>query len=89
MLPTAATAHTMLLPDLCQASIAHTTGSTDNTAELIQETMKDMPGELFHDKFEDFSTSRNLVGGAGRTAATAYHAAAARLRAHDWVDHHN
>jgi hypothetical protein len=30
--------------------------------------MRDMPGELFHDKFEDFSTSRNLVGGAGRSA---------------------
>lgn len=24
--------------------------------------MKDIPGELFHQKFEDFSTSRNLVG---------------------------
>lgn len=31
--------------------------------------MKDMPGELFHAKFEDFSTSRNLVGGAGSSAS--------------------
>jgi hypothetical protein len=47
-----------------QLSPAHVIGSTDNTAELIQETMKDMPGELFHEKFEDFSTSRNLVSEA-------------------------
>lgn len=37
------------------------TGSTDDTPKLIEETMKDIPGELFHQKFEDFSTSRNLV----------------------------
>jgi hypothetical protein len=52
----------------CTTRVQHrsavVTGSTDNTAELIEETMKDMPGELFHDKFEDFSTSRNLVSGA-------------------------
>ena len=51
------------------ASYAHTTGSTDNTAALIEETMRDVPGELFHEKFEDFSTSRNLVGGAVLSAS--------------------
>ena len=35
------------------------TGSTDNTIEIINETLNDIPGKLFHSEFTDFSTERN------------------------------
>lgn len=37
------------------------TGSTDNTPEIIKQCMKDIPGELFHHEWQDFSTNRNLI----------------------------
>ena len=30
------------------------TGSTDNTIEIINETLNDIPGKLFHSEFTDF-----------------------------------
>ena len=35
------------------------TGSTDNTIEIIQEELKDVPGNLYNGEFIDFSTTRN------------------------------
>jgi len=35
------------------------TGSTDGTILLVKETMKDMPGQLWHIPFIDFATTRN------------------------------
>jgi glycosyltransferase involved in cell wall biosynthesis len=35
------------------------TGSTDNTVEVIKEVLKDIPGELHHHDWIDFSTNRN------------------------------
>jgi len=35
------------------------TGSTDNTEEVIQKCLKDIPGELHKHEWEDFSTNRN------------------------------
>jgi ADP-heptose:LPS heptosyltransferase/glycosyltransferase involved in cell wall biosynthesis len=37
------------------------TGSTDNTIEIIKETLKDIPGELIQSKFVDFGTNRSEV----------------------------
>lgn len=36
------------------------TGSTDNTTQVIQELMSDVPGEILHHEWKDFSTNRNL-----------------------------
>ena len=35
------------------------TGSTDGTQNIIQEYLKDIPGELYECQWEDFSTNRN------------------------------
>ena len=35
------------------------TGSTDNTADVVRETLRDIPGDLFTGEFGDFSTARN------------------------------
>lgn len=35
------------------------TGSTDNTVEIIRETLRDIPGDLVLGEFVDFSTTRN------------------------------
>lgn len=35
------------------------TGSTDNTIEIIQEELKDIPGNLYCEEFIDFATTRN------------------------------
>ena len=35
------------------------TGSTDNTVEIIQEELKDIPGNLYYEEFIDFATTRN------------------------------
>lgn len=35
------------------------TGSTDNTIEIIKETMKGIPGEVHQHEWEDFATNRN------------------------------
>jgi hypothetical protein len=37
------------------------TGSTDGTQDLIQETLKDIPGTLHHGPFVDYSTTRNAA----------------------------
>lgn len=39
------------------------TGSTDNTVEVIEATMAELgiPGEIFHDTWENFSHNRNLA----------------------------
>lgn len=37
------------------------TGSTDGTQELIQEVMKDLPGELIEREWKDFGTNRDEV----------------------------
>lgn len=37
------------------------TGSTDNTRELIFDTMRGIPGRLWEEPFVDFSTTRNLA----------------------------
>lgn len=37
------------------------TGSTDGTQDLIQETLRGVPGELIEAPFVDYSTSRNQV----------------------------
>lgn len=37
------------------------TGSTDNTRELITETLREVPGKLYEEPFVDFKTSRNRV----------------------------
>lgn len=37
------------------------TGSTDNTIEIIKETMKDIPGQILENKWENFSFNRNIV----------------------------
>lgn len=37
------------------------TGSIDNTVEIIQRVLADVPGELHLDKWVDFSHNRNLV----------------------------
>ena len=39
------------------------TGSTDNTCELIENffKQKQIPGELFHDTWQDFGTNRTLA----------------------------
>ena len=35
------------------------TGSVDNTCDIIKEELKDIPGNLYHSDFVDFSTARN------------------------------
>ena len=35
------------------------TGSNDNTIDIIEEELKDVPGKLFHSNFVDFATTRN------------------------------
>ena len=35
------------------------TGSTDNTCEIIEEELRDIPGKLHHGEFIDFSQARN------------------------------
>ena len=35
------------------------TGSTDNTIEIIEDELKDVPGKLFYSDFVDFATTRN------------------------------
>lgn len=37
------------------------TGSTDDTPAKILETLKDVPGELYHHEWIDFAANRNLV----------------------------
>lgn len=37
------------------------TGSTDDTIKIIAEVMKDIPGRLFEEPFEDYATNRNRV----------------------------
>jgi glycosyltransferase involved in cell wall biosynthesis len=37
------------------------TGSTDNTMEIIREELAGIPGVLFSDPWQDFSTNRNLA----------------------------
>ena len=37
------------------------TGSTDNTPDLVRETLRDIPGDLIAGEFVDFSTTRNLA----------------------------
>lgn len=37
------------------------TGSTDGTQKIIQECLKDVPGELHERSFVDFATSRNMA----------------------------
>lgn len=37
------------------------TGSTDNTADVVRETLRAVPGELIEGPFVDFSTTRNHV----------------------------
>ena len=37
------------------------TGSTDATVSLIKDAFADTPGDIFHESFVDFSTSRNRV----------------------------
>jgi glycosyltransferase involved in cell wall biosynthesis len=37
------------------------TGSTDATVSLIKDAFGDIPGDIFHESFIDFSTSRNRV----------------------------
>ena len=37
------------------------TGSTDATVSLIKNAFGDTPGDIFHESFVDFSTSRNRV----------------------------
>lgn len=37
------------------------TGSTDNTCEIIESCLCDIPGQLHHSGFVDFSTARNEV----------------------------
>lgn len=37
------------------------TGSTDNTVDLVRETLRDVPGDLRVEAFVDFSTTRNLA----------------------------
>lgn len=45
------------------------TGSSDNTIQVIQETMKDIPGEVLQHEWQDFATNRNLGIEASRTKA--------------------
>lgn len=37
------------------------TGSRDKTVEIVNEVLGDLPGVLRHDKWQDFSTNRNLA----------------------------
>jgi GR25 family glycosyltransferase involved in LPS biosynthesis len=37
------------------------TGSTDGTPERVLEAFKDVPGELFHDEWQDYGTNRTLM----------------------------
>ena len=37
------------------------TGSTDNTVQIIKETLKDIPGKLYEEKFINFRESRNRL----------------------------
>jgi len=37
------------------------TGSTDGTPEAVFQAFKDVPGELFHDEWQDYGTNRTLM----------------------------
>jgi glycosyltransferase involved in cell wall biosynthesis len=37
------------------------TGSTDETCDIIRSELKDIPGELYHDEWRDFSHNRNFA----------------------------
>ncbi|PPD38108.1 MAG: hypothetical protein CTY16_20695 [Methylobacter sp.] len=45
------------------------TGSTDNTEEIIQQTLLDIPGELHHSKWVDFGHNRTEVVRLARNKA--------------------
>lgn len=37
------------------------TGSTDDTIDVIRDTLKDIPGEIYNDQWENFEINRNLA----------------------------
>jgi glycosyltransferase involved in cell wall biosynthesis len=36
-------------------------GSTDNTEQVVKETLKDIPGKFYHHQWHDFATNRNMA----------------------------
>jgi len=48
------------------------TGSSDKTEEVIKNCLKNIPGNYSHDKWQDFSTNRNIALNLARKERTDY-----------------